>query len=158
MYKVLDICRYVINYSNLNLNGISNLKLQKILYFIQAQFLIETNKPCFEEKIEAWNFGPVIPEAYLEFERFGASNIPLISTYLEYDKNNLWNAEIKTFDKNVILNKHRTMINNILDIFSNYSATDLLELTHNQSPWKEAYIPKERKEITVNSIKKYFVQ
>ena len=36
MYNVLDVCRHVINYSNEKDYGISNLKLQKILYFIQA--------------------------------------------------------------------------------------------------------------------------
>ena len=35
-YKVLDVCKYVIDYSNEKEYGISNLKLQKILYFIQA--------------------------------------------------------------------------------------------------------------------------
>lgn len=54
-YNVLDVCRYVINYSNDKDYGISNLKLQKILYFIQAYFLISANKKCFEEKIEAWD-------------------------------------------------------------------------------------------------------
>lgn len=40
-YKVLDICRHIINYSNEKDYGISNLKLQKVLYFVQAYFLIQ---------------------------------------------------------------------------------------------------------------------
>ena len=62
MYNVLDICRYVIKYSNEKKYGVSNLKLQKLLYFIQAYFIIKNNDnaPCFKEKIEAWNFGPVV--------------------------------------------------------------------------------------------------
>ena len=156
MYDVLDICGYVINYSNLNSNSISNLKLQKILYFIQAQFLVDTNKPCFKEKIEAWNFGPVVPEAYHAFKQFGASNIPSISTYLEYDRNNLWTARTKTFDRNIISRKDRTRIENVINIFSEYSATELVELTHNQSPWQEAYHLGENREITIESIRRYF--
>ena len=64
-YKVLDVCRHVINYSNEHDYGISNLKLQKVLYFIQAYFLTKKkdHTPCFDEKIEAWDFGPVVPEA-----------------------------------------------------------------------------------------------
>lgn len=52
MYGVLDVCRYIINYSNRKDYGVSNLKLQKLLYFIQAYFLINSseNKPCFSEK------------------------------------------------------------------------------------------------------------
>ena len=65
MYKVLDICRHIINYSDEKGYGISNLKLQKVLYFIQAYFVCFTEKkePCFEENIEAWEFGPVVPVA-----------------------------------------------------------------------------------------------
>lgn len=40
-YDVLEICRHVINYSNEQDYGISNLKLQKVLYLIQAYFLID---------------------------------------------------------------------------------------------------------------------
>ena len=87
-YNVLDVCRHVINYSNENDYGISNLKLQKVLYFIQAYFV--TNKkdhaPCFDEKIEAWDFGPVVPEAYHEYKQYGSGDIPSISyIYLNVD-------------------------------------------------------------------------
>ena len=43
-YDVLEVCRHVINYSNEQDYGISNLKLQKVLYFIQAYFLIDKTK------------------------------------------------------------------------------------------------------------------
>lgn len=43
-YDVLEICRHVINYSNEKDYGISNLKLQKMLYLIQAYFLIDKTK------------------------------------------------------------------------------------------------------------------
>ena len=42
MYNALDVSRYIINYSNDKNYGISNLKLQKILYFVQAYFLTST--------------------------------------------------------------------------------------------------------------------
>ena len=51
MNNVLDVCRYIINYSNKKDYVISNLKLQKILYFTQAFFLMnkENGEPCFTE-------------------------------------------------------------------------------------------------------------
>ena len=65
MYAALDIARYIIKYCKDNGYSISNLKLQKLLYFVQAQFLVTYNgRPAFEEKIEAWDFGPVVPEVY----------------------------------------------------------------------------------------------
>lgn len=155
MYDVLDICRYIINYSNLYLNGISNLKLQKILYFVQVYFLKETKNPCFNNRIEAWDFGPVVPEAYHSFKQFGASNIPSISKYLEYD-NNIWNVKTKYFDENVISSNDRQRINTVLNTFADYSATALVDLTHNQAPWRDAYIPNMNNLITIEAIRRYF--
>lgn len=156
MYNVLDICRYVINYSNSNFNGISNLKLQKILYFIQAYFLTEKKEPCFSDKIEAWNFGPVVPNAYHEFKQYGAGNIPYITHYIEYDAKNLWTATYKTFNSDTILENDQHKIEFVLNTFANYSATDLVELTHNQAPWINAYARGQNTEITIAEIRKYF--
>lgn len=106
MYDVLDICRYIINCSYKNLDGISNLKLQKILYFVQIQFLREYNKLCFIDNIEAWDFGPVIPKAYKEYSIYGDLPIQYINTYIEYTPNILWDAERKTFNENIIKKKN----------------------------------------------------
>lgn len=156
MYNVLDICRYIINYSNSHLNGISNLKLQKILYFVQAYFLKMTKEPCFSENIEAWDFGPVVPTAYHNFKQFGALNIPSISTYLEYDINNIWGVKRKTFDENIINEEDKKRIDSILKMFRDYSATSLVDLTHNQAPWRKAYVPGMNNVITLESIRRYF--
>ena len=60
-YSVIDISKYVVCYSNKKNYGITNLRLQKILYFIQAYFLKIKKEPCFKENMEAWDFGPVVP-------------------------------------------------------------------------------------------------
>lgn len=158
LYNVLDVSRYVINYSNDKDYGISNLKLQKVLYFIQAYFLISTlnNVPCFKEKIEAWNFGPVVPEAYQEYSQYGSTDIPTVVSFIALDYDNIWNSERKIFDSSIISNKHKRIINDVIDKFADYSATDLVELTHRQSPWKEAYVSHKNNEITIESIRQYF--
>lgn len=155
-YNVLDVCRYVINYSNKNNYEISNLKLQKVLYFIQAYFLIEKNKLCFNEKIEAWDFGPVIPKAFYEYKQYGSGNIPTIKSYIILDKNNIWDSKKIEFDDGIITNEDKILINKVINKFKNYSATDLVSLTHKQSPWIDTYIPYQNKEITINTIKEYF--
>jgi uncharacterized phage-associated protein len=82
IYDVLDVCRHIINYSEKEDYGVSNLKLQKLLYFVQAYFMLEKkdHAPCFHEKIEAWDFGPVVPEAYQEWAQYGSCDIPMIKT------------------------------------------------------------------------------
>lgn len=157
-YKVLDVCRHVINYSNKHDYGISNLKLQKVLYFIQVYFLItkKDHTPCFDEKIEAWDFGPVVPEAYLEYKQYGSGDIPIIKSFIILDKDNVWNSKRVKFEDTAISDDDKSLIDKILDKFADYSAIDLVSLTHRQSPWIDAYTPYQNNEITIESMMEYF--
>lgn len=157
-YKVLDVCRHIINYSNEKGYGISNLKLQKILYFVQAYFLIDKKKqhPCFDEKIEAWDFGPVVPVAYHEYKAYGSGNIPTIKSYMLINKNNFWDSKRVEFNDNIIKDEDKKLIDSVVDNFHEYSATDLVSLTHEQTPWINAYKRYENNEITTKAIKEYF--
>ena len=158
MNNVLDVCRYIINYSNEKKYGISNLKLQKILYFTQAFFLInkENGEPCFIEPIEAWEFGPVVPIAYHEYKQFGSTDIPSIDSYIEVNPSNLWDVSIRDFDAGCLLEEDRMLIEDVVDQLSDFSATDLVNITHNQTPWKSVYKPYVNNEITISSIRDYF--
>ena len=131
MYDVQDVAEYVITYSEDKDYGISNLKLQKILYLIQAYFLIQTKKPCFSEEIEAWDFGPVIPEVYRRYKQFGSTDIQIRCLSIEETQ--------KGFGK-----EDRKRINAVIDKFADFSAADLTILTQNQAPWYEAFDRKEK--------------
>ena len=87
LYDVLDISRHIINYSDEKDYGVSNLKLQKLLYFVQGNFLRVLKRACFYEEIEAWKYGPVIPEVYSEFKMFGSNDIPRITHYNYFESN-----------------------------------------------------------------------
>ena len=155
-YKVLDVARYIINYSNKMEYGISNLKLQKLLYFVQAEFLAftERKQPCFIEEIEAWGLGPVVPEVYQEFKQYGSSNIPTIIKY--YEVNDNWEIVEKKYNQNCIEPQDRETINQTVDGFADYSATALVNITHNQDPWNEAYEEGMNRIISKKAIKEYF--
>lgn len=154
--NVLDVARYVVNYSNEKDYGISNLKLQKVLYFIQAYFLTREKVPCFSEEIEAWAFGPVVPEVYEEFERSGSCDIPYIKTYRIFKDRGPFSLERCEFDDSVIPDAVKRTINRVVDRLSGYTATDLTDITMRQDPWENAYVPGEQNEITTGSIREYF--
>lgn len=158
MYNVLDVSRYIINYSNRNDYGISNLKLQKILYFVQAHFLTntESQSPCFAEKIEAWDFGPVVPEAYFEYRQYGSGDIPTIVSYIDFNKDDIWDSGRIDYSDTIIELGDEVLINEVVDKFAEYAATDLVTLTHRQAPWKDAYVPHMNNEITIDAIRRYF--
>lgn len=154
-YNVLDVSRYIINYCNENYYLISNLKLQKILYFVQAFFLEAKNEECFREEIEAWDFGPVVPEAYREYRKYGGNNIPPIEEYIDKSRG-IWHAVTKEFDVNIISESDRELINQMVNQCSSYSASELVEITHGQRPWINAYIKGFNNVISKEDISEYF--
>lgn len=154
-YRVLEVCRHVINYSNENDISISNLKLQKLLYFIQAEFLLDYSFPCFIEDIEAWNLGPVVREAYREYKRYGANPIPKIIKIAEYNSHS-HNCIIYTpFKDDKITDEHKGVIDNLIDYFADYTASELIDITHAQRPWINAY-NSDNRIITIYAIEEYF--
>ena len=137
-YKVLDIAVYTINYSQYIKHPISNLKLQKLLYFIQGAFLAANGTPCFDEEIEAWSYGPVVPSVYKKFKRYGSNNIPRIEEYVISSSAN--NIEIKSCKAINISETDLSFINSIIDKFKYISATSLINITHQfDSPWHKSY-------------------
>ena len=79
MYSALVVARYIIKRCNELNRPISNLKLQKLLYFVQAEFLVGEGSACFPEEIEAWDFGPVVPEVYHRYKAYGSASIPYLA-------------------------------------------------------------------------------
>lgn len=75
-YDVLDLAKYIIMKCAKDGCPISNLHLQKILYYIQKLFL-SRGEVAFLDAIEAWNIGPVVPVVYNRFCGFGAMPISL---------------------------------------------------------------------------------
>ncbi len=140
MYSALDVARYIIWYCEREKYIVSNLKLQKILYFIQAKFLVEKNTPCFSEKIEAWTFGPVIPEVHKQYKIFGNAHIPCVNVQDDFK----------------ISEQDKALIDNMVDECSKFTASQLVEITHRQTPWKKAYKSYQNNEITQLSIEEFF--
>ncbi|MCD7803004.1 MAG: DUF4065 domain-containing protein [Clostridiales bacterium] len=141
MYDALTIARYIVDKCNAAGSAITNLKLQKMLYFVQAEFLVDAHYPCFNEEIYAWDYGPVVPSVYRAYKVYGGSCIP---SFPNHD----WN-------KYGIATSDRKMIDEIVDQCMKYSASALVEITHNQSPWKNAYQNGNGK-IEKSDILKYF--
>lgn len=122
MYSALDLSKYIINKCTVDGHPISNLQLQKILYYIQKEFL-KNNVIAFHDIIEAWQFGPVVPNSYYNFCGFGAMHISL-----EYD--NI--ISLAPDDKKTI--------DNIVDSKRNLDPWTLVNDTHKDGgAWSKIY-------------------
>lgn len=76
MYKAIDLANYIVDKCIKDNTPITNLQLQRILYFIQKDFL-KKGSLAFSDDIEAWKCGPVVPNVYFYFCGFGAMPIQI---------------------------------------------------------------------------------
>lgn len=142
MYKAEDVAAYIINKQVDDGYPISNLKLQKILYFVQAEFLVSKDEPCFDEVIEAWDFGPVVESVYNKYA---------------VHCGNLIFSPIKSTSGYHIKNNDRELIDGILDKINKYSTSYLAGIIYHQTPWIKGRT-RLNKIITNESLKDFFAE
>ena len=82
-YDVRAVANEVLRLADEQQRGISNLALNKIIYFLQAAYLHRTQTPLVSAKIEAWQHGPVFRELYHQFKKFGREPIMGRATRLD---------------------------------------------------------------------------
>lgn len=154
MYSALEIAKYIINYSIEQENAVSNLKLQKLLYYVQAAFLVEEDKRCFKEPIIAWEYGPVVEDIYKNYKSYGRE---LITEQQEDTKCLVFDSKaMKIVYRKVdmIEREDRSIINNVVDAYADVKNPFILvKKTHTESPWKDTDI---NKEITIEKIRDYY--
>lgn len=144
MYDVLDICKYIITYCRKNKHyNLSNLRIQQILYFIQVVFIYNNYENCFEDNIEAWGLGPVIPKAHNKYK--------FIIFDFMFQYVDLGDFEIEKIDK-----QHREIINNLLDLLKDYHVSELLKIIKEQTPYKKAFQEYKDRIIKMEDIKEYY--
>jgi uncharacterized phage-associated protein len=122
-------------------DGISNLKLQKLVYYAQAYHLAMYDKPLFAEQVEAWEHGPVIPGLYREYREYGSGNIP----------------PPDDFDPSDYDAQATELMDEVYEVFGQYSAWKLRNLTHQERPWSEAYVDGARgRVISPGSMREFY--
>ncbi len=140
-YSVLDIANKIIANTDANQGEIiSNLKLQKMLYYMQGFFIAVFDKKLFENELEAWQYGPVVKEMYYHFKDFGSGAITLKD-----------NAEILT-----LTNEENKLFNEVMVEYGQFSAIKLMNMTHEELPWKKVFNENPQGVIPYDLLKEYF--
>ncbi len=106
---------------------ISHLKLQKLLYYLQAWHLVYFDNPLFEETPEAWVNGPVYRKIYENYSNKSRTE--------EIDC-----PEGVSFDSifNELDDNQKKLFANVMTAYAVLSQEKLVLLTHNEKPWIEA--------------------
>tara|TARA_B110000503_G_scaffold97360_1_gene146180 strand:+ start:1647 stop:2273 length:627 start_codon:yes stop_codon:yes gene_type:complete len=103
--------------------GITNLKLQKLMYYAQSLHLALFDRLLFAERIEAWDYGPVLSDMYHEYKIYKNNPLP----FLEIDLS-IYNSKLRQY------------LNTIYQNYGKHSAWELKKLTHiKNAPWDMVY-------------------
>ena len=141
MANVFDVASFFIEIANANEDDyISNLKLQKLLYFAQGWNLALNDKKLFEDKIEAWKYGPVVSSIYY--------------AYNENKSNPIY--KVKNGDYTNLSAEDIELLSTVQREYGKYSGNYLVALTHEEdTPWRKS-IKNNNCYIDENDIKNYF--
>lgn len=109
---------------------VTNLALQKLLYFAHGQFLIRTGKPLVNGAFEAWTYGPVHPAIYREFKHCRAD--PIRERALARDVMTGATQPIPALTDQLV----REQIRSVLFAYGRLSPGRLVDISHAKNgPW-----------------------
>ena len=134
--NAITLSNYIIEKFNEQGAPITNLKLQKVLYYVQGYSLKYFGKPAFQEEIYSWQYGPVVPMSYYEYNRSGAHG-------LVPNNNGMASPEPQL----------NLLITSIVDACKPIPPSALVAKTHDEDPWKYTFLGEI---ITKQKISSYF--
>lgn len=120
-YNALTIAEYVLHYAKTKGYGLSSLQLLKILYFVQAQFLVFKKTPAFADKMTASSWGPVVKSVWDRYSAYGNAFIPVVNDNV----------------KSKILTEDAKLIEEVEDLLLGFSNSSLLDVISQQEPFKK---------------------
>lgn len=139
-----DVANYFLylDYLNDAADGISNSKLQKLLYYAYGFYYALHGEALFQDTLEAWRHGPVVPSLYRNYHGYGKNLIP-------------FNPD--TSIPTVFSEEQEDFLRDIYWEFAQYAAWKLTAMTHEEAPWQDS-----RKDASVAiaplTLKQYFSQ
>lgn len=129
MAKALEVAKFILQESE---KGLSNLELQKTLYFVELDYQRKYKESLISDDFEAWKYGPVSREVYNEYRNYGASSIdkPEQEIVLNLDEDKI------------------SLIKNTIEACNKQSYWNLVDKSHRDGgAWKKVYVEDEKRVI-----------
>jgi uncharacterized phage-associated protein len=133
-YDVRSVANLILDFADRANSEVTNITINKIVFFLHAWYLAKTGAPLVTAKIEAWNYGPVFRELYWEFKEFGKEKITARAT-----RRNPMTAT-KEVCAEPIADADLEFLRPLLEKYLKLSAAKLVELSHVPGgPWDQVY-------------------
>lgn len=144
--SAMDIAAFFVRMDDLKdiKDGITNLKIQKLLYYAQGYHLAYFNESLFDSPIEAWRYGPIVPEVYRKLSHFDRNPVDINAIKKSENDDNI--GILQDSDT-------KQLLISVFEQLGQFSAWKLMEMTHEESPWKST---SQNDEITLDKLKSFF--
>lgn len=127
----IAVANFIIEVAKKEENPVTNLKLQKVLFFLQGYCLNKYNRVLFDGKFAKWQYGPIEEEIYQIFKSQGSIPIDFLST-----QGKIENGIIKLYHEKIDLSQEYTEeLKNVVIKINQKAPWELFELTHKHSSW-----------------------
>lgn len=124
------VANYILDQCDIDGVVVTNITLQKLIYFCHAYYLLESGSPLVSGYFEAWQYGPVHPSVYRSFKKFGSS--PILERATKYDPIANVSEEIAPLADA----RAKKIVRSVLARFGGMTAGQLVDLTHApKGPW-----------------------
>jgi uncharacterized phage-associated protein len=114
------------------------MKIQKLVFYCHAWYMAFFKTPLIKDEIQAWRYGPVIPELYYEFKDAGDESITKKATDLVFSETGDFSDSINLITPDVPLEDIDTwrILNESMRVYGKFTAIQLSNLTHMPGePW-----------------------
>lgn len=145
MYDVLNVADAILKIAKAQGKSLTPMQLMKLVYIAHGWSLGIRNQDLFRNRIEAWQYGPVIPDLYHATKQFGRSGIPFDMIGSP--------AEMPVSDED------RAFLEDVFSKYGHLDGIQLSYLTHQSgTPWDQVYEPgRQRIEIPDNLIRSHYI-
>lgn len=138
IYQPMDIANYIIVLANQGQKEITNLKLQKLLYYVNAKYLVDNDgRQLMDEQFQRWTYGPVMRSVYENFREYGSNNINKPIGQYVFDPQNPFKATYEPYDENKLPQNIKSTIKHVFNTLAQHSASELVNFTHQEALWSD---------------------
>ncbi len=135
MYEARKICNFLLTRYDAETYDLTNLRLNKLLYFIHGWALTTRPDGLVRNHFEAWKLGPVVKPVFNTFKVFGEKQIRSLAEHLDYAS-----GENKIISYDEITRTDADTITSVFESYVRYTTGELVALTHETGgPWHIVY-------------------
>ena len=128
------VANFVLDFCDANGRSVTNLSLQKIVYFCNVWSLVKFGRPLLRHQFEAWQYGPVLQYLYRDFRRY--DDRPIVGRATRIDPST-GNKEVVRYEFD---QETETLLTKVVDFYSQLRANDLVSLSHAKGgPWHDVW-------------------